>query len=111
MAEKTISFDTLAHLTERQWQAIEATDNYRYVLYGEEDRSLGWIYGREATIDDATYAGLMKRFAAAGYDTTRFLKFVQRPEQIGQPGFWSAGITPPAVQASRGQDGGRKISQ
>jgi apolipoprotein D and lipocalin family protein len=65
---------------------------YRYVLFGENDRSLGWIYARTPTIADADYAQCLKRFAALGYDPGRFRKIVQLPAQIGQPGFWSDGI-------------------
>ena len=66
--------------------------DYRYVLYGENNRSLGWIYSRTQTIDEATYQDLLGRFAAAGYDASKFRRIVQLPEQIGQPGFWSDGI-------------------
>jgi apolipoprotein D and lipocalin family protein len=65
---------------------------YRFMLFGEEDRKLGWIYGRSPEISDADYADLLRRFAAAGYDPARFRKFVQTPAQIGQPGFWSDGV-------------------
>ncbi len=66
--------------------------DYRYVLFGEQNRSVGWIYSRTQTLDDATYTDLLRRFAADGYDTTRFRRWVQKPEQIGKPGFWSEGI-------------------
>ncbi len=35
---------------------------------------------------------MLQRFGALGYDPTSFVKFVQTPAQIGQPGFWSDGI-------------------
>ncbi len=66
----------------------------RYILWGEESRKLGWIYARDADIPDADYRDLMQRFAALGYDTTKFRKIVQHPSQIGAPGFWSDGIKP-----------------
>ncbi len=68
--------------------------DYRYVLYGEEGRDLGWIYARQPQIPDADYQALLARFAAVGYDTSKFRKFVQRPADIGQPGFWSDGVKP-----------------
>jgi apolipoprotein D and lipocalin family protein len=67
---------------------------YRYILWGEDSRKLGWIYARDADVPEADYQDLMKRFAALGYDTTRFRKIVQHPAQIGAPGFWSDGIKP-----------------
>ncbi len=68
--------------------------NYRYALFGEEDRSLGWIYARDQTIDESTYADLLAHFRAVGYDVSPFRRFVQKPEQIDQLGFWSDGIVP-----------------
>jgi apolipoprotein D and lipocalin family protein len=65
--------------------------DYRYVMFGERNRQLGWIYARTSTIPDADYQALLARFAALGYDTAPFVKFVQTPEQIGQPGVWSDG--------------------
>jgi len=65
---------------------------YRFVMFGENNRSVGWVFSRTATIDDADYQALLDRFAALGYDTTRFRKVIQLPEQIGMPGFWNDGI-------------------
>ena len=65
---------------------------YRYVMFGENDRSLGWVFSRTPTIADADYHALLDRFAALGYDTTRFRKVIQLQDQIGMPGFWNDGI-------------------
>jgi len=65
---------------------------YRYVLFGEQDRSLGWVFSRTNTIGDEDYHALLDRFTALGYDSTRFRKVIQLPEQIGMPGFWNDGI-------------------
>jgi len=67
---------------------------YRYVMFGEQNRKLGWIYARTPTIPDADYQALLERFTGLGYDTAQFVKFVQLPEQIGQAGFWNDGIEP-----------------
>jgi apolipoprotein D and lipocalin family protein len=66
--------------------------DYRYVMFGEDNRKLGWIYSRTPTVPDSDYQALLGRFAALGYDTSMFVKFVQTPDQIGQPGVWSEGI-------------------
>ncbi len=66
--------------------------DYRYVLFGEDNRKLGWIYARAPTIPDADYRSLLARLKALGYDPDGFRKFVQTPEQIGQPGVWSDGV-------------------
>jgi apolipoprotein D and lipocalin family protein len=57
------------------------------VLFGYPDRSLGWIFSRTPTLDDATYAALLEKFRAVGYDVTKFRRIVELPEQIGKPGF------------------------
>ena len=64
----------------------------RYALFGEESRDLGWVFARTPQVSDADYAALLGRLRDAGYDPGRFLKFVQRPADIGQPGFWSDGV-------------------
>jgi apolipoprotein D and lipocalin family protein len=66
--------------------------DYRYVIFGEDDRKLGWIFSRTPTIPPADYAELLKQFAALGYDPASLVKFVQTPEDIGKPGYWSDGI-------------------
>jgi hypothetical protein len=44
------------------------------------------------SIDDAEYQALLDRFAALGYDTTRFRKVIQLPAPVGMPGFWNDSI-------------------
>ena len=61
--------------------------DYRTALVGYPGRSYGWVLSRQSTLDDATYRSLLERFAAQGYDTARFARVPQTPEQIGQPGF------------------------
>jgi apolipoprotein D and lipocalin family protein len=67
---------------------------YRYVIFGEADRKLGWIFSRTQDIPEADYSDLLRRFSALGYDSGKLVKFVQRPEQIGKPGYWSDGVKP-----------------
>ncbi len=67
--------------------------DYRYVMFGEQNRQLGWIYARTPTIPDDDYRALLGRFQMLGYDPAVFMKFVQTPEQIGQPGVWSDEIS------------------
>ena len=40
--------------------------SYRYVLYGEQGRDLGWIYARRPDIPDADYAGLLQALPGPG---------------------------------------------
>jgi apolipoprotein D and lipocalin family protein len=66
--------------------------NYRYVIFGEEDRQLGWIYSRTPSISDSDYQFLLNRLDSLGYDSKRFVKFIQTPDQIGKLGFWSDAV-------------------
>jgi apolipoprotein D and lipocalin family protein len=77
--------------------------SYRYVLFGENNRSLGWVYSRTPTIDDADYREMLDRFAAVGYDPSRFRKVIQLPEQIGMPGYWNDDIRVPIQVRSSAQ--------
>jgi apolipoprotein D and lipocalin family protein len=61
-------------------------------MFGERNRKLGWIYSRTPNIPDDVYAAMLSRFRGLGYDTSNFVKIVQTPDQIGQPGFWSDDI-------------------
>ena len=65
--------------------------DYHYTILGYPGRNLGWIFSREPTIDNATYQALLGRLNDMGYDTSRFRRVPQTPEQIGQPGFASPG--------------------
>ncbi len=66
---------------------LDVDPNYQVALVGYPDRSLGWVFARSPRMDDAAYAEAMRKFAAQGYDVSKFRKVAQFPEQIGQPGF------------------------
>ena len=65
---------------------------YRYAIFGEDDRQLGWIYSRTPSIPDADYRILLSRLEALGYDSKRLVKFIHKPDQIGKPGYWSDAV-------------------
>ena len=67
--------------------------DYRFALFGERGRDLGWIYAREPILSEQDYQRLLKKFADAGYQTASFRKIIQSPDQVGQPGFWSDGVS------------------
>jgi apolipoprotein D and lipocalin family protein len=68
--------------------------DYRYVLFGEQNRNLGWVYSRLPDVPDADWEMLMQRFRSVGYEPSRFRKFIQHRDQVGIVGFWSDGIRP-----------------
>jgi apolipoprotein D and lipocalin family protein len=65
--------------------------DYRYTILGYPGKVLGWVFSRTPTMDDATYRAMLGRLEEMGYDTTRFRRVPQLPEQIGMPGFASPG--------------------
>jgi apolipoprotein D and lipocalin family protein len=65
--------------------------DYQYTLIGYPGKKLGWIFSRSPTISDAKYQELLSRFEQMGYDTSRFRRVPQMPDQIGKPGFHSPG--------------------
>ncbi|HZO52744.1 MAG TPA: lipocalin family protein, partial [Bryobacteraceae bacterium] len=79
-------------LVQLPFQVVYVDPQYRYVLFGEQNRNWGWVYSRTRDVTEEDYQSLLARFRAVGYDSTRFRRVVQVPEQIGQPGFWSDGI-------------------
>ena len=42
---------------------LEVADDYSWALIGQPDRKLGWIFGREAVMPDALYAGASRQDA------------------------------------------------
>lgn len=75
------------------FQIVYADPDYRFVLFGEQNRKWGWIYSRTQTISDTDYTRLLGKFRALGWDTSLFRKVVQTPDQVGAPGFWSDGLS------------------
>jgi apolipoprotein D and lipocalin family protein len=74
------------------FQIYYVDPEYHYGLFRLKNRRWGWIYSRTSDIPEQDYRNLLERFRSIGYDPTRFQKLIQRPNQIGQPGFWSDGI-------------------
>jgi apolipoprotein D and lipocalin family protein len=64
---------------------------YRYTLVGYPGKGLGWIFARSPDMSDAVYHEMLGRLAAMGYDTTRFKRVAQTPQQLGRPGFQAPG--------------------
>jgi apolipoprotein D and lipocalin family protein len=61
--------------------------SYRFVIFGENDRKLGWIYARDPVVGNSDY------LKELGYDPSRFKRFLQTPEQFDHPGYWSDKVT------------------
>ncbi len=66
---------------------LHVDDNYDYTLIGTKDKGLGWIYSRRPDLSETKYRELLQKFEAQGYDTSRFRRVVQHPDQLDRPGF------------------------
>lgn len=66
---------------------LYVSPDYQTALVGYPGRGYGWVLSRHRRMDNGTYAALLDRFAALGYDPQKFRRIPQFPEQVGQPGF------------------------
>jgi apolipoprotein D and lipocalin family protein len=66
---------------------LHVDPNYQTALVGYPGRGYGWVLARTPGIDAAAYQSLLDRLKDQGYDTGRFRRVPQTPEQIGNPGF------------------------
>ncbi len=70
-------------------------DAYEYTLIGYKNKRLGWIFARSPEMSDAKYRELLQKFDAQGYDTSRFRRVPQKPEDLGKSGYQSPGQPTP----------------
>jgi lipocalin len=71
---------------------VLSTDpDYLYVPFGEQNRQLGQVFSRTAAVPDAHDQSLLGQFRSLGCDMSQFVRVVQEPGQIGQPGSWRDG--------------------
>ena len=66
---------------------LDVAPDYSWALVGQRSRKLGWVLARDSMMDDTTYASLIEKFRSFGYDTTKFLRVPQFPDQVGSVGF------------------------
>jgi apolipoprotein D and lipocalin family protein len=60
---------------------------YRRAIIADPERENAWLLAREPEIPEWSYAGLLARLAAQGYDVSKLRRVVQKPEQVGKSGF------------------------
>ena len=53
---------------------VDLAPDYSHVLVGEPTREYFWILARASRLDDATYARLLERAKALGYDPARLVR-------------------------------------
>ena len=61
---------------------LDLDPDYRWTVVGHPSRNYGWIMARDKTLPAATYAAILRRRTAQGYDPARFEKVPQLPAQL-----------------------------
>ena len=56
---------------------LELDPDYRWAVVATPGHKLLWVLARERSLDDQTYADILKRIAAQGYDVNRVAKVPQ----------------------------------
>jgi apolipoprotein D and lipocalin family protein len=56
---------------------LELDPDYRWAVVATPGHKLLWVLARERSLDDATYAGILQRCAAQGYDVKLITKVPQ----------------------------------
>jgi apolipoprotein D and lipocalin family protein len=56
---------------------IDLAPDYSFAVVGHPGRDYLWILSRTPTLDDATYAGILERLKAKGYEIARLNRTVQ----------------------------------
>jgi len=69
------------------FEVVHIEGDYEIVLLGHPSRDYGWVMARTNTINSSEDKNAMTVFKDRGYDTAKFFKVPQLPEQIGQLGF------------------------
>ena len=69
------------------YRVLYVDPDYQTAAIGYPDRSLGWVFSRSPTMDDAQYQAMLEHFRRQGYDTNQFRRVPQSPEDIGKSGY------------------------
>jgi apolipoprotein D and lipocalin family protein len=64
-----------------EYWIVEVGPEYEYAVVGHPGRDYLWILSRSSTMDPATYAGIVERLRAQGYETARLQKTLQ-PQNV-----------------------------
>jgi apolipoprotein D and lipocalin family protein len=61
-----------------KYLVLDVDPNYQWAAVGHPSRGYGWVLARSKTMSESTYQSIMKKFAAQGYDTSKFEKVPQQ---------------------------------
>ena len=64
---------------------IQLDENYAFAVVGHPGRDYLWVLSRTPTLPPETYAGILRRLQAQGYETSRLVQTPQPPVQAAVP--------------------------
>ncbi len=70
------------HLVTAKYLVLDLDPDYRWTVVGHPSRKYGWIMARQKSLPEKTYAQILDRLAAQGYDPKAFQKVPQYPHQL-----------------------------
>ena len=83
-AEWTVRFFKLLKI---KYVVLAVDPDYQWAAVAHPSRQYGWIFSRDGTLPPQTYEQVLRVFAAAGYDTTRFERVPQSAVPLMPPPF------------------------
>ena len=75
----------VAPLVASTYIVIDVGKDYSWAAVAHPSRKFGWILARSSQLPDATWTRILSRFAALGYDTSKFIR-VPQPQMPEGPG-------------------------
>ena len=72
------------HVITAKYLILDLDPGYRWTVVGHPSRNYGWIMARGKMLPEKTYAGILRRLAAQGYDPKAFVKVPQIPAQLAK---------------------------
>jgi len=61
-----------------KYLVIDLDPQYRWAVVGHPSRDYGWVLARDKALPAETYASILERLRAQGYDTSKFVKIPQK---------------------------------
>ena len=65
-----------------KYYILDLEPNYEWAAVGHPSRSYGWVLARTKTLPEGVYQSILANLRGQGYDTTKFEKVPQQPDQV-----------------------------
>lgn len=66
---------------------LYVSPGYRRAIVTDGGHGSAWLLAREPEIPEWSLDGMLARLSLQGFDVSKLRRVVQRPEQVGKPGF------------------------